>query len=372
MSRNDPDLQLAQEHFRLAVEACPLGMVMVAATGRIVMVNSATERMFGYSRNELIGQTVELLVPRTSRVVHNEYREHFTKVPDSYRNAMGRELKATRKDGAEFPVQISLNNIPTPQGTYVLSVVEDITERKHTAEELQAQREELLRSNRDLEQFAYIASHDLQEPLRMVASYTELLSERYQGQLDEKADKYIRYAVDGARRMQQLVADILAYSRVGSQGRPLVRVDASAIADRVIGSMRATIEAQGACVERTELPFVLADESQLSQLFQNLISNSIKFRSEQPPRVHISARLQGVQVEFVVSDNGIGIEPQYAERIFGMFQRLHERGKYEGTGIGLAVAQRIVERHGGRIWVESELGKGAAIHFTLQTTKGVR
>ncbi len=222
-----------------------------------------------------------------------------------------------------------------------------------------------MRSNRDLEQFAYLASHDLQEPLRMVASYTELLGERYRGQLDEKADKYIRYAVDGARRMLQLVADILAYARVGSQGTALVPVDAQLTLSRVVDSMRVAIQAAGATIEHTELPTVLADEMQLSQLLQNLISNAVKFRSQQPPRVCIRAEFRYTHWEISVADNGIGIEPQYTERIFAMFQRLHESSKYEGTGIGLAVAKRIVERHKGRIWIESQLGQGSTVFFTL-------
>jgi light-regulated signal transduction histidine kinase (bacteriophytochrome) len=280
--------------------------------------------------------------------------------------AFGRELKAVRKDGSSFPAEISLNMIPTSEGVLVLSVIVDITQRKQIERELQTQREELVRSNRDLEQFAYVASHDLQEPLRMVARYTELLGERYQDQVDEKGAKYIRYVVDGARRMQQLVADVLSYSRVGSQGKPLVPVSTHAILLGVIRSIHVTVQAAGASIEHGELPTVLGDATQLGQLFQNLISNSIKFRSEQPPRVSVCAESRAGHWEFVVRDNGIGIEPQYGEQVFAMFHRLHERGKYEGTGIGLAVAKRIIERHGGRIWIESKSGGGTAVRFTLQ------
>ncbi len=199
----------------------------------------------------------------------------------------------------------------------------------------------------------------------MVANYTELLAQRYKGKLDEKADKYIHYASDGAHRMQRLVADLLAYSRVGSQGKALLPVASDAVVDRVLHSLRKVIQETHATVERDRLPTVMADELQLGQLFQNLIGNAVKFRSDEAPRIAIKAVFEGVRWHFSVADNGIGMEMQYADRIFQMFQRLHEIGKYEGSGIGLAIAKRIVERHGGRIWVESQPGAGTTFHLTL-------
>lgn len=199
----------------------------------------------------------------------------------------------------------------------------------------------------------------------MVANYTELLAERYRGRLDEKADKYIHYASDGARRMQRLVTDLLAYSRVGSQGKPLTRVDAGAVLQFVLRTLRPLLRDSGAVVDHGDLPRVLGDEGQLHQLFQNLIGNAIKFRSEASPRVMIGAERKGGRWQFSVADNGIGMQMQYAERVFQMFQRLHEVGRYEGSGIGLAIAKRIVERHDGRIWVESTPGEGTTIYFTL-------
>ena len=199
----------------------------------------------------------------------------------------------------------------------------------------------------------------------MVANYTELLAERYRGKLDERADKYIHYASDGARRMQRLVSDLLAYSRVGSQGKPLVRVSSGATLKNVLDSLQSLIRESGARITSSELPAVLADEVQLAQLFQNLIGNAIKFRAEAAPHVTINAVQQDRVYLFSVADNGIGMEMQYAERIFQMFQRLHEPGKYPGSGIGLSIAKRIVERHGGRIWVESKPGVGTTFFFTL-------
>ena len=224
---------------------------------------------------------------------------------------------------------------------------------------------ELERSNKELEQFAYVASHDLQEPLRMVSSYTQLLARRYEGQLDEKAQTYIEYAVDGAVRMQRLINDLLAYSRITTRGEPAQAVDAHALLGEVLRNLTALTDESHALVSAAELPIVHADPTQLSQLLQNLISNAIKFRRADPPYVHLSAQDLGAEWRFAVQDNGIGIEAKYAERIFIIFQRLHTRQEYPGTGIGLAVCKRIVERHGGKIWFESEPGQGTTFYFTL-------
>ncbi|TRZ84422.1 PAS domain S-box protein [bacterium] len=247
----------------------------------------------------------------------------------------------------------------------ILLAIEDITERKRAEDKLRGVQTELERSNTDLEQFASIASHDLQEPLRMVASYTQLLAERYEGQLDEKAGKYIAYAVEGAIRMQRLVNDLLTYSRVSTRGNPLETTDSHSILGQAISNLAAMIEESKAIVTNEELPMVRADASQLVQVFQNLLANAIKFRGENFPRVHVSARDEGREWVFSVRDNGIGIDRQYAERVFVIFQRLHTRQEYPGTGIGLAVCKRIVERHGGRIWFESEPGKGSTFFFTV-------
>jgi PAS domain S-box-containing protein len=231
--------------------------------------------------------------------------------------------------------------------------------------------DDLRRSNADLEQFAYVASHDLQEPLRMVASYTDLLAQRYRHQLDEKADTYIHYANDGARRMQRLVADLLAYSRVGSKGARIRPVNAGDVLRTAIDSLDHAIRESAATIDVIEpLPVVLADDSELSQVFQNLIANAIKFKSSEPPRIRVHASPRNNRWVFAVSDNGIGIDMRYAERIFQMFQRLHERGQYEGSGIGLAITKRIVERHGGRIWLESADGAGTTFFFTLPAAGG--
>ncbi|MBI3979820.1 MAG: GAF domain-containing protein [Chloroflexi bacterium] len=224
---------------------------------------------------------------------------------------------------------------------------------------------ELARSNADLEQFATVASHDLQEPLRMISSYLQLLARRYQGKLDADADEFIGYAVEGASRMQALIVDLLTYARVGRKGEAFSPTDAGAALSAALANLRLAIDDSGAVVSRGDLPTVLADEVQLVQLFQNLIDNAIKFRSKAPPDVRVCAASTPEEWVFSVRDNGIGIDPEYHDRIFAIFRRLHSREEYPGTGIGLAVCKRIVERHGGRIWVESEHEKGATFCFSI-------
>jgi light-regulated signal transduction histidine kinase (bacteriophytochrome) len=224
---------------------------------------------------------------------------------------------------------------------------------------------ELNRSNEELGQFAYMASHDLQEPLRMVASYTQLLSKRYKGKLDSDADEFIAFAVDGAGRMQRLIQDLLAYSRVGTQGSNLLDISSEDALQQALLNLRGAIEDSGALVTHDPLPTVMADEMQLVQLFQNLVGNAIKYQGPGVPKVHIAAKSSGKKWAFSVQDNGLGIEPQYFERIFGMFQRLHKREAFAGTGIGLAICKKIVEQHGGSISVESQPGQGSTFRFAL-------
>lgn len=267
---------------------------------------------------------------------------------------------------------IEIRGRPLPGGGFVATYT-DITERKRQAEALEANAlrleeaaRELKQSNTELEQFAYIASHDLQEPLRMVGSYCQLLQRRYKGKLDKDADEFIGFAVEGATRMQRMINDLLAYSRVGRSGKGFAPVPLGEVVRAAVANVQIAIEESGAQVRWKDLPTVEGEKSQLLQVFQNLIGNAIKFRGDRVPEIDIAARKDGEDWHLSVRDNGIGIEPQYVERIFLIFQRLHDRSKYDGTGIGLAVCKKVVEQHGGRIWVESAPGQGSTFHFTLQ------
>jgi PAS domain S-box-containing protein len=329
--------------------------------GIITSWNAAAQSMFGYSAEEAIGQPISLITPIARLAEGRDLLQHVAR-GDHVKDF---ETQRQHRDGSVIEVALTTSPLFDQQGAPmgVSTILRDIT--------LNKQRDaELLRSNAELEQFAYVASHDLQEPLRMVANYVELLADRYRGKLDERADKYVGFASDGARRMQLLVADLLAYSRVGSQGKAFAPVETGTVVDRVTHALGGPIAQSGAIVERGHLPCVNGDETQLDQLVQNLIGNAIKFRSEAPPRIRIAARPKGRQWLFSVSDNGIGIDQRHADRIFQMFQRLNGRDKYDGSGIGLAIAKRIVERHNGIIWVEPETGIGSTFYFTLDACPG--
>jgi light-regulated signal transduction histidine kinase (bacteriophytochrome) len=236
--------------------------------------------------------------------------------------------------------------------------------------ELERHAEALARSNSELQQFAYVASHDLQEPLRTISSYVQLLARRYKSQLDNDANEFIGFAVEGTRRMQNLINDLLSLSRVGTRGRELEPVDCAVALKESLANLQAALNETGAQVTYDPLPTVLADKPQLTQLFQNLVGNAIKFHSGDAPKIHIACQPNGKECTIAVRDNGIGIDPRHADRIFQVFQRLHDREKYAGTGIGLAICKKIVERHGGRIWVESQPGEGATFLFNLSKAEG--
>jgi len=365
VARDISVVRQASERFQLAFEAAPSGMMLVDRGGRIVLVNGEIERMFGYERWELVGQAVETLVPEEQRSVHVALREGFLTSAEGRRMGVGRNVRGRRKNGSEFPAEVGLNPLITRQGLLILGVILDVSERHAMLQRLEAQRAELQRSNDELMQFAYVASHDLQEPLRMVSSYTELLESRYKGQLDDRADKYIRYITEGATRMQRLIRDLLAYARVGTRAQAKIAVDLNRAAQRVVSDLSAAIGEADAEVVIESLPTVMADETQMGQLLQNLIGNAIKFRSTRPPRVVVSAARDGEAWCITVEDNGIGIDPQFKDRVFEIFQRLHDRAAYDGSGVGLAVVKRIAERHGGRVSFESTLGEGSRFHVTL-------
>ncbi|MBM4446488.1 MAG: PAS domain S-box protein [Chloroflexi bacterium] len=354
------------------VDAMGDGLIALDMTGGITAVNPPFQAMTGYSESELVrGNAADLLL----KMIKPEDLEEMAAV---FATAM--EGKTTppstfsiiKKDGSNVPVASAMSFVKNAEGNpaTIIATFKDITEIMRKEEDLRKAMTELERSNTELERFAYVASHDLQEPLRMVSSYTQLLEKRYKDKLDDDAHEFIGYAVDGAKRMQNLINDLLAYSRVGTRGKPLEPTDCEAVFDAAIANLSVVIKENKAKVSHDPLPTVIADEGQLVQLFQNLIGNAIKFHGKRLPRVHVSAKTNVDKWVFSIKDNGIGIDPQYFDRIFIIFQRLHGEG-YTGTGTGLAIAKRIVERHGGRIWIESEPDKGSTFYFTLQA-KGER
>ena len=276
------------------------------------------------------------------------------------------DLAARISGVSEVELLESLKNVTNHM---IDSVSREITERQRAEKELKETLGELARSNAELEQFAYVASHDLQEPLRMVSSYVQLLARRYQGKLDTDADEFIGFAVDGANRMQGLINDLLMYSRVGTKGKPFETTDCNRVLSEALLNLSAATEESGAVITNDNLPTLMADKTQMVQLIQNLVANAIKFRNKDDPCIHVSSEQKNGTWVFSVSDNGIGIDADYYDRIFAIFQRLHGKTEYPGTGIGLSVCKRIVERHGGRIWVDSESGKGSRFYFTMPVTK---
>ncbi len=366
--RKTAEMHLVQmeSRYRGLLEAAPDAMVVVNHGGEIVLLNLQAEKRFGYPRDELLGQKMTNIIPEgyAERLIADALRS----VEDALAQQIGTgiELTARRKDGSEFPMELMLSPLESGGEVLVTVAIRDITARKAAEAQLLRKVEELNRSNEELQQFAYVASHDLQEPLRMVASYVALIARRYKGRLDADADEFIGFAVDGSKRMQSLIQDLLSYSRVGSKGKDLAETSSEDALAQAVRNLGGAIAESGAVVTHDALPAVMADEMQLTQLFQNLLGNAIKYRRAETPRVHVAAvRGEGKKWTFSVRDNGLGIEPQYFERIFGMFQRLHGREEFAGTGIGLAICKKIAERHGGGISVESKIGQGSTFRFPL-------
>lgn len=361
------DLKQSEARFRTLLEAAPDAILVVDTAGRIRLVNAQVESLFGHRREDLLGQTVEALIPPRFREDHPARRDKFFEAPVLVTaSTPGPERWAVRSDGTEFPVEITLSPFEENGERLVTAIVRDVTGLRDAQAELARRAEALARSNAELEQFAYVASHDLQEPLRSVVSFMQLAERRMGDAMDPDARRFVGRAIDASARMQALIQDLLAYSRVGRMGQPLRPVRLDDVLDGTLANLRAAIEQSGAEISRpVEMPAVRGDATQLIQLFQNLIANAIKFKGEKPPRIRIAAEKQAGEWIVSVADEGIGIDPRYYDRIFVIFQRLHSRKHYEGTGIGLSLCKKIVERHEGRIWVESTPGKGATFFIAL-------
>ncbi len=358
-------LRAASLYTRSLIEVSLDPLVTISADGKITDVNKATEEVTGITRENLIGSNF------------SDYFVDPQKANEGYRKVIADgfvvdyPLTIRHISGYTTPVLYNASLYKNEKGEIqgVFAAARDITKLKEAEEEVQKTLTELRRSNKELEQFAYIASHDLQEPLRMISSYVQLLSKRYKGKLDPDADDFIHFAVDGANRLQALIQSLLAYSRVDRRTKPFEKVDCNLALGQALINLRTIIDEKHAIIVSSELPQIIGDEMQLVQVFQNLIGNAIKFHGTEIPEVHILSEEKPYEWIFSLKDNGIGIDPQYYERIFVIFQRLHPREEYGGTGMGLAIAKKIVEKHGGRIWVESEIGKGSTFYFSIPKTK---
>jgi PAS domain S-box-containing protein len=376
-------LRESEERYRSLFYNSIDGILLTSPDGSILEANPEACRIFGRTEEEIRrigrGGIVDMTDPKIKAFLEERSRAGM---------ARG-EVTGIRKDGTRFPCEQSSVLFRDKDGNMRTSIiVRDITERKETEEELRKYREhleemvaqrttelektanELKRSNADLEQFAFSASHDLQEPLHVIKGFMGLIEKRYRDKLDEKGHEFIRVTIEGTKRMQELIRGLLEYSRVGTKAREFKSTECNAVLDKALFNLKVAIEESGAEVTYDVLPAIMADAVQLGSLFQNLIGNAIKFHGAEPPGVHISAEKRDGEWLFSVRDNGIGIEPKFSERIFSVFQRLHTTAEYPGTGIGLAICKKIVERHGGRIWVESEPGKGTTFYFTIPDKQG--
>jgi len=368
-------LQQAEERFRTILEAAPDAIVIVDEEGRMVLVNAQTEILFGYERQELINRPVEYLIPHRWRDHHPQHRRRFSAAPRVRPMGVDLELLGLRQDGVEFPVEVSLSPLETAEGHLITAIIRDVTEKRRAANQikrnnaqLKQQAEALEQSNLELQQFAYVASHDLQAPLRNINGFMQLLQHHYRGKLDEQADDWINRAVNSTRQLETVIHDILAYSRVDAQTRPFESIPLNEIFDELTTMLAPIIQETRARITRDNLPTVMGDRSQLTQVLQNLIGNGLKYHGNLPPQIHVSAENGDDNWLIAVHDNGIGIEPEHHQRIFEIFRRLHSQQEYPGSGIGLAVCRRVVQRHGGKIWVESEPSRGSTFYFTISQT----
>ncbi len=340
------------------------GLIMIDDQGIIQNFNLSAEKIFGYSADEVIGHNVKMLMPDPYHSEHDGYISNYKRTGDAQIIGIGREVEARRKDGSTIPIELGVNSMMIDGSRMFIGTIRDISERKKSMEEI-------LRSNTELERFAYVASHDLQEPLRMVVNFTQLLEEKYADHIDDEAKQYIDFAAGSARRMQVMVSDLLEYSRIGQEAENVEDVDLNHALALALDNLSESIKSANAKVSYPDdLPVVRGNLIRILRVFQNLIGNSIKYKSEDhDPEIIIKAKISKGMCEVMVGDNGIGFKQEYSRKIFEPFKRLHVKTEYSGTGMGLAICRKIIESEGGKFRVVSQLGAGAKFYFTLPLSK---
>lgn len=355
------DVTLLESRFTDLLDAMPDAIVIVDPAGRIVLVNSQTERMFGHPSDHLMGKPVELLMPERFRANHSRHRDEYVAHPRQRPMGAGLELLGLRQDGTEFPVEISLSPLDTKEGQFAISAIRDVTDRKRAEQALQA-------ANAELESFAYSVSHDLRAPLRTVDGFSQALVEDFGALLPEEGQRQVQWIREGTQRMGRLIDDLLRLSRLSRQTLRKDKVDVGRLISAVVNEVCAQPpHSRNIDFQIGELPPCVADEALLRQVWMNLLSNAVKYTSQRERAIiEIGSSREGAHQVYRVADNGVGFDMQYVGKLFGVFQRLHRAEEYEGNGVGLAIVARIVHRHGGRVWAQAELDRGAEFLFTLE------
>lgn len=356
-----------EEQIQTIFTNAPDAIVVINEEGIIVRWNPMAEILFGWKASEVVGTPLHtVIIPDRFREDHKKGMKHFMKTKEGPMLKKPLELPAIRKDNSEIDIRLSISPTLLKGKYFFIGFMSDISFRKKSEAVIQQKSEELIRSNKDLEQFAYAASHDLQEPLRIIRSYVQLLEKGYKDKLDSDANTFIHFTVDATQRMHTLINDLLTYSRVGFAGKEFEQCDIRNVLQSVTDNLKLSITEANAKIQSNNMPVINADASQMIQLFQNIIGNSLKFKNGRTPEINISVKDEDRDWLFAVRDNGIGIQKEYLDKIFVVFQRLHSISEYPGTGIGLAICKKIVERHNGKIWAESEFGEGTTFYFTIK------